>query len=98
MRKPVQYRQASQEVVQETLAKRPTVSFATDIAPLFQPFQNEMMWRFDLTNYEAVVANAQTIYDRISSSGSPMPPPPFDPLTKEQIHLFHHWMVKGCPP
>ena len=97
MRQPVQVRQASQ-AVQETVAQQAQVSFANDIMPLFQPFQKEMMWRFDLTNYEAMVANAQTVYNRISSSGSPMPPPPFDPLTQEQIQMFQDWMNQGCPP
>ena len=74
------------------------VSFAADIQPLFAQFQGPMMWRFDLTSYEAVMGNAQTIYDRISSKGSPMPPPPFDPLTREQIAMFKRWMNEGCPP
>ena len=97
MRQPVQVRQASQAVL-ESVAQQASVSFANDIVPLFQPFQNEMMWRFDLTNYEAMVANAQTVYNRISSSGAPMPPPPFDPLTQEQIQMFQAWMNQGCPP
>ena len=97
MRQPVQVRQASQ-AVQETLAQQTQVSFANDIMPLFKQFQGPMMWRFDLTNYEAMVANAQTVYSRISSAGSPMPPPPFDPLTQEQIQMFQNWMNQGCPP
>ena len=44
-----------------------------------------MMWRFDLTSYDAVKANANLIYGQISSTTNPMPPPPFDPLTAEQI-------------
>jgi hypothetical protein len=74
------------------------VSFANDIMPLFKQFQGQMMWRFDLTNYEQVKANAQTIYNRISSSGGPMPPPPFDPLTLEQIQTFQQWMSDGYLP
>jgi hypothetical protein len=97
MRQPVQVRQASQ-AVQETVAQQAPVSFANDIMPLFKQFQEPMMWRFDLTNYEAMVANAQTVYNRISSAGSPMPPPPFDPLTQEQIQMFQDWMNQGCPP
>src|SRR5262245_27542539 len=97
MRQPVQFRQAAQ-AVQETVAKQAQVSFANDIAPLFKQFQGPMMWRFDLTNYEAVVANAPTIYGRISSTSSPMPPEPFDPLTPEQIQMFQDWMNQGCPP
>ena len=97
MRQPVQLRQAAQ-AVQDTVAQQAPVSFTNDIMPLFKQFQGPMMWRFNLTNYEAVVANAQTIYTRISSAGSPMPPPPFDPLTQEQIQMFQDWMNQGCPP
>ena len=53
------------------------VSFSNDIMPLFNQFTGQMMWRFDLTNYDQVIANAQTIYGRINGGG--MPPPPFDP-------------------
>ena len=72
------------------------VSFSTDIMPLFYQFKGQMMWRFDLTNYEHVKANAQTILGRINGGG--MPPPPFDPLTFEQIQLFAQWINEGCAP
>jgi len=72
------------------------VSFSTDIQPLFNQFKGQMMWRFDLTNYDQVKANAQIIYGQISSNG--MPPPPFDPLTLEQIQLFQQWMTEGFAP
>lgn len=97
MRQPVQHRQAAQ-AVQDTLAQQTQVSFANDIMPIFKQFQGPMMWRFDLTDYAAVVANAQTIYSRISSTSSPMPPPPFPPLTAAQIQTFQNWMNQGCPP
>lgn len=74
------------------------VSFSNDIMPLFNQFKGQMMWRFDLTNYDQVKANAATIYGRISNSDAPMPPPPFDPLTLEQIQLFQQWINDGCPP
>lgn len=72
------------------------VSFSNDIMPLFNQFKGQMMWRFDLTDYEHVRANAATIYGRINGGG--MPPPPFDPLTLEQIQLFQQWMADGFPP
>jgi hypothetical protein len=97
MRQPVQFRQAAQ-AVQDAKAQQTPVSFANDIMPLFKQFQGPMMWRFDLTNYEAVVANAQTIYSRISSTSSPMPPAPFPPLSAAQIQTFQDWMNQGCPP
>jgi hypothetical protein len=76
----------------------PKVSFQNDIVPVFKPYQKQMIWRFDLTSYEQVRANAQTIYGRISSTDSPMPPPPFDPLTQTQISMFKLWMDEGYPP
>jgi hypothetical protein len=72
------------------------VSFSTDIMPLFNQFKGQMMWRFDLTNYEHVKSNASIIYGRINGGG--MPPPPLDPLTLEQIQLFQQWMIEGCQP
>ena len=74
------------------------VSFSSDIAPLFNQFTGQMMWRFDLTNYDQVRANAQVIYGRINGDNGPMPPPPFDPLTTEQIQLFQQWMAEGYQP
>ena len=74
------------------------VSFSNDIMPLFNQFSGQMMWRFDLTNYDQVRANAQVIYGRINGDGGPMPPPPFDPLTTEQIQLFQQWMAEGYQP
>jgi hypothetical protein len=74
------------------------VSFSNDIMPIFNQFRGQMMWRFDLTNYEHVKANADIIYSRIKDKDSPMPPPPFDPLTAEQIELFNQWKTGGCQP
>jgi hypothetical protein len=73
-----------------------SVSFADDIMPLFKQFQGPMMWRLDLTSYDAVKANAQTIFDQISTKS--MPPPPFPPLKDEQIAAFKVWMDSGFPP
>lgn len=76
------------------------ISFQNDIMPLFKQFQAPMMWRFDLTNYDTVVANADMIYIRISNQDGAgyMPPPPFPPLTTDQIDMFHQWMTTGFKP
>jgi hypothetical protein len=75
------------------------VSFSNDISPLFNQFKGQMMWRFDLTNYEHVKQNAQLILTRLQGGGNgPMPPPPFDPLTLEQVQMFETWVSEGCPP
>jgi hypothetical protein len=71
------------------------VSFANDIAPLFQQFRGQMIWRFDLTLYGDVVANYKEILDRIRNKG--MPPPPFPPLTDEQIAMFADWIDQKFP-
>lgn len=105
MRQSVRFRAASAAAKQPqpraaqaaTPAQPPEqVSFASDIMPLFKQFQGPMMWRLDLTSYDAVKANAQTIYAQISTNS--MPPPPFPPLKAEQIAAFKAWMDAGYPP
>jgi len=71
------------------------VSFANDIAPMFKPFDVNMAWRFGLTTYDDVKANAMLIYSRMTNLSSPMPPPPYPPFTAEQIALFNQWMLDG---
>lgn len=74
------------------------VSFSKDIAPIFNQFRAQMLWRFDLTNYDHVKANAATILTRISDPDQLMPPPPLDPLTTAQVDLFKQWMNTGYTP
>ena len=74
----------------------PTISFANDISPFFAEFRANMIWRFDLTNYDDVKANAEIILSRIS--GKTMPPPPFSPLSDEFIESFQQWMKQGYQP
>ena len=74
------------------------VSFANDIAPMFKPFDVNMAWRFGLTTYDDVKANAMLIYSRMTNLSSPMPPPPYPPFTAEQIALFNPWMLDGYAP
>lgn len=73
----------------------PTVSFNNDILPIFFKWKSQMIWRLDLTNYEDVKMNASIILDQISNG--PMPPPPFPPLSTDQINLFKQWMDEGYP-
>jgi len=74
-----------------------STSFATDIAPMFAPYRDNMMWRFDLGDYDAVKANAAAIYGQISSAGG-MPPPPLPPLEPSDVATFMSWMAESCPP
>ena len=74
-------------------------SFQTDIAPMFAPYQANMMWRFNLADYETVKVNAQMLLGRMTSiTGTTMPPPPMDPFNDSQIALFKQWVTEGCPP
>ncbi len=76
-----------------------TLSFQRDIVPVFDQYRGQMLWRFDLTDYEHVKANHALIYGQISApEGANMPPPPLDPLTPAQIQLFKSWVDEGCPP
>ena len=75
-------------------------SFQTDIAPIFAPFYAQMIWRFDLRNYDQVKANAALIDTFISGDpDSRMPPANYGPpLRGEDIAKFKQWMAEGCPP
>jgi hypothetical protein len=81
-----------------------TVSFEKDIMPLFNQFRARMIWRFDLTKYEDVKGNAALIlqhidYYSLSNAGNAdMPPPPFTPLTQEQVATYQAWIDQGCQP
>jgi outer membrane protein assembly factor BamB len=75
-------------------AERP-VSFAADIVPAFRQFRGSMIWRLDLTNYDHVRANAETIRKQIENAD--MPPKPLS-LTKAQINAFRRWMDTGYQP
>ena len=72
-----------------------TVSFDADIKPLFAEFVAQMRWRMDLTRYEDVRMNASLIYQQILTQS--MPPPPFPPLTVEQIAKFKTWIDQEFP-
>jgi hypothetical protein len=73
-------------------------SFQTDIAPMFAIYQANMMWRFNLTDYDTVKANAKMLLGRMTNPNDQMPPPPYDPFNASQIALFTQWMADGCPP
>jgi hypothetical protein len=72
-----------------------SVSFAKDLAPIFRQFRGSMTWRFDLTKYEDVKANAASIWAQFSTSQ--MPPPPYPPLSPQQLAMFKAWMDEGFP-
>jgi len=70
------------------------VSFQTDIAPIFAQYRGSMLWRLDLANYDDVKANASLLYNAMDGGG--MPPPPYKPISIDQIKLFQTWIAQGC--
>lgn len=81
------------------------VSFANDIAPIFGPYRANMLWRFDLIDYDQVKANAAAIVKFIDpedpniGNSSRMPPANYgNALTRQQIDMFKQWMAEGYPP
>lgn len=75
-------------------------SFANDIAPIFRRFRANMLWRFDLTDYDQVKANAAIIQVFITADpDSRMPPANYGPpLSAAQIATFQLWIQEGYPP
>jgi hypothetical protein len=77
-------------------------SFQKDIAPMLAPFRANMMWRFDITDYDTVKANVVQIAGQIIGNGPAnppsMPPPPYPPLSDQQQALFTQWQNECCPP
>jgi len=74
-------------------------SFALDIAPILAPYRDNMMWRFDLADYDAVKSNANLIYSKISpEGGSQMPPAPLPPIEPSGVETFKTWIDEACPP
>ena len=74
------------------------ISFARDIMPVFSPFREQMIWRFDLTRHEDVAANAKVIQIFIGGEIPMMPPQPFPPFSKAFVAGFGQWIDQGCPP
>jgi len=81
-----------------------SVSFATDIKPIFQQYQERMMWRLDLTDYNSAKENAILIQDQINPSCDDnvinppqMPPANFPPLSKDFLKTYNEWVKAGCP-
>lgn len=73
-------------------------SFARDVAPMLAPFRDNMIWRFDLADYEVVKANATLISQHIDPAEGDMPPPPIPPLAAGDFVVFEAWIAEGCPP
>jgi len=73
----------------------PPVSYATQIKPLFRPFdQSSMEGRFDLYSYTDVKAWADRIYDQVADGNMPCDAP----WPQESIDLFAAWIKDGMQP
>lgn len=85
----------------------PPPTFEDDIAPPLFEYVGPMAWRFDLSSYDDVKANAKIIYGQIQYGPPPgpglppaapgMPPPPYPPFEQSYIDLFGKWIQAGCP-
>jgi hypothetical protein len=74
-----------------------TLSFASDIRPLFRdsPDVDSMQgYGLDLSSYEEVKAKAAEIYARLEDGSMPCD----EPWPKERLALFKRWMDEGSPP
>ncbi len=73
------------------------LSFATDIRPLFRDGDIKCMGRagvrLDDPAWMSVPANAQSVYDQVSSGLMP----PDAPWPSDHISLFKKWMDAGFP-
>jgi hypothetical protein len=82
----------------------PTVSFATDILPLWDkntdiPHMAARGVMLADYAYMSVPANAQDILDHLDGTTGPlMPPRPVGPWPASQIALFKSWMDGGYLP
>jgi hypothetical protein len=80
-----------------------TVSFASQILPLFTPTDINHMARAGCMlaeySYMSQPANAQNVLNRLNGTTKPvMPPPPAAPWTAANIQLFQDWMAGGYQP
>ncbi len=73
------------------------LSFATDIRPLFRDEDITCMdgsgVHLDDHAWMCVPANAQSVYDQVSTGAMP----PGEPWAKDHVSLFKKWMDAGYP-
>jgi hypothetical protein len=75
------------------------LSYETDIKPLFTALDQDHMLNehgmFDLWSYDDVRANADAIYDSVSSGR--MPPEKGSRWPSDRVAKFKQWMDAGYP-
>ena len=71
------------------------VAFDRDIRPLFNDRDVGSMSRFfDLSSYDDVRTNAESIYERLADGSMPC----YGPWPEENVQLFRTWMDGGFAP
>lgn len=71
-----------------------TISFATDVKPLFrEKDRNSMESHFDLWSYEDVKNAAPQILGTLEAGSMPCD----GPWPEEQVDLFRRWVQEGTP-
>lgn len=75
--------------------QRVSVSFVTDVKPLFRPHDRDSMQsHFDLWAYDDVSAHASAIITQLRSGRMPCD----GAWRPEQVELFQQWIDKGKLP
>jgi phage gp29-like protein len=70
-------------------------SYAHDIRPMFRDQDiEEMRFAFDLSQYDDVSAQAESIYARLADGSMPCD----GAWTEDRLALFRQWMEEGCSP
>jgi len=77
----------------------PGLTFANDIAPLFNATDIAHMksvtgGQLDLSDCASVTVWAHAIYEKVSTGE--MPPSPQSPWTPDQVNTFACWVSQGC--
>ena len=76
-----------------------TVSFATDILPLFRPVDIQHMKNYgvllDQYSYMSNPVNAHQVYSYLLPSGSPRMPMGGPYWSQAQLDLYNTWMTTG---
>jgi hypothetical protein len=79
-----------------------TVSFASDIKPLFTAMDRDHMLNevgmFDLWSYDDVKTNANAIYRAVKNGSMPPPGDGEDRWPASQVDTFKQWMDGGFQP
>jgi len=76
-----------------------SLSFATDIRPMFTELDVDHMQPFgiDLSDAADVKSNAEAIYSTVSEGRMP-PPGTGERWSAEMCERFKRWVEQGCPP